>query len=209
MSAASSSPNSITAAGNGVFFSAAVEGQGAELYFSDGSGAGTYLVCDMYPGVSSSTPTQLTIAGGRLYMVAETREEGVELHSVSGFPATVEVLGQGCGSTFPRLHSSTPVVGKNQKLTGYSGLSNGAHLLVIGLPGIPMSLPGLIASDCSIWADLALPIVVTPHPIGPRWSLELGIPSNKGLIGRKLAIQGAYAPLPLALSNGLLLTIGF
>ena len=142
-------------------------------------------------------------------MTATSAITGMELHVITGFPATVEVLGNGCGKSQPILKSTPPVIGQSQTLSGLTGSSTGAHLLLIGLLGEPRYIPGLVAPGCSIWEDLSVPgFIVTPHPPGHRWSLPLAIPNDPALIGAQLAVQGAYSSLPLSLSNGLLLQIG-
>ncbi|CAN0304389.1 unnamed protein product, partial [Ectocarpus sp. 12 AP-2014] len=40
---------------------------GAELWRTDGTGAGTVLVKDTYPGERSGSPTSLTVFGDYLY----------------------------------------------------------------------------------------------------------------------------------------------
>ena len=205
-----SSPQYLIAAGAGIYFAAnGVETGDVELYFSDGSASGTYQVCEISPGSNGSDPKSLTASGGNLYMTANSPATGMELHVISGSPATVEILGNGCGKPQPTLKSTPPVIGQSQKLSGLTGSSTGAHLLLIGLLGEPRYIPGLVAPGCSIWEDLSVPgFIVTPHPPGPRWSLPLAIPNDPALIGSQLAVQGAYSSLPLSLSNGLLLKIG-
>ena len=61
----SSSPSYLKCAGKGVYFSAfvssSISGNGRELWFSDGTAAGTKEVCDIYPGGSSSSPSFMTL----------------------------------------------------------------------------------------------------------------------------------------------------
>ena len=205
-----SSPQHLIAAGTGIYFAAnGVETGDTELYFSDGSASGTYQVCEVYPGPTGSRPHSLTASGGNLYMTATSAITGMELHVITGFPATVEVLGKGCGKSQPILKSTPPVIGQSQTLSGLTGSATGAHLLLIGLLGEPRYIPGLVAPGCSIWEDLSIPgFIVAPHPPGAHWSMPLAIPNDPAFIGSKLAVQGVYSSLPLSLSNGLLLQIG-
>jgi ELWxxDGT repeat protein len=58
---------------NGVFYFRGNDGvTGTELWRSDGTSAGTYLVKDLYPGNGNSTIGYLIAAGGLLYFTAST-----------------------------------------------------------------------------------------------------------------------------------------
>ncbi len=51
---------------------------GMEIWRSDGTAAGTFLVKDLYEGPAGSYPHSLAAWGGRLYFLAEDHEEGAE-----------------------------------------------------------------------------------------------------------------------------------
>ncbi len=64
-----------------LFFSTAqgtpgVSATGRELWYSDGSGAGSGVAIDIFPGSTSGNPRELTISGNRLYVAANTRAYG-------------------------------------------------------------------------------------------------------------------------------------
>ncbi|MCP3142547.1 ELWxxDGT repeat protein [Pyxidicoccus xibeiensis] len=64
----------------GVLYFAANDGEhGMELWRSDGTAAGTYLVEDVRPGPESSNPQSLRAVGGRVFFRADDGEHGQEL----------------------------------------------------------------------------------------------------------------------------------
>jgi ELWxxDGT repeat protein len=68
---ASSNPARFTQVNNLVFFRADDGIHGTELWASDGTAAGTYLVKDINPGASSSYPRYLTNVNGTLFFQAD------------------------------------------------------------------------------------------------------------------------------------------
>ena len=64
----------------GVLYFASNDGtHGDELWRSDGTAAGTYLVDDINPGAASSSPTPLAVLNGQLVLVANDGVHGSEL----------------------------------------------------------------------------------------------------------------------------------
>ncbi|AFY28282.1 Calx-beta domain-containing protein [Cyanobium gracile] len=87
--------NGALAAGPGIvfngelYFRGTTTAEGAELWKTDGTEAGTVLVADINPGTGSSNVSLLfsTILNGRLYFQASTPGEGLELWSTDGTAA--------------------------------------------------------------------------------------------------------------------------
>lgn len=70
---------------NGLLYFRADDGvHGVELWRSDGSAAGTYMVADVNPGPGSSNPAWLTILGSTMYFAADDGVRGVELWKSNG-----------------------------------------------------------------------------------------------------------------------------
>ncbi len=65
----SSYPTNFTVMGSKMYFSAA-DGNGTELWVTDGTGANTVMVKDINSGASSSSPSRLTAVGSTLYFRA-------------------------------------------------------------------------------------------------------------------------------------------
>lgn len=79
-----SDPVWITALGRNVLFVAGNATEGRELWFSDGTEAGTRMVRSLVPGPSSPDISNLTALGGRIFFTAKTTAEGRELWATDG-----------------------------------------------------------------------------------------------------------------------------
>ncbi len=75
-----------------VLFTASTGTNGAELWRSDGTAAGTRLVRDIQPGPLGSDPQELTRAGGLVFFSAETSAAGRELWRTDGTAAGTFML---------------------------------------------------------------------------------------------------------------------
>jgi len=71
-------PYSFAVMSNVSYFSADDGIHGTELWGSDGTAAGTYLVKDINPGSGGSDPNGITAANGLLFFYAQTLDTGVE-----------------------------------------------------------------------------------------------------------------------------------
>ena len=88
----SSLPNNLSAVGNILYFSANDGTNGAELWMSDGTSAGTLMVKDIYAGQDfgnprSSVPNNLSAVGNILYFSANDGTNGAELWMSDGTTA--------------------------------------------------------------------------------------------------------------------------
>ena len=80
----STDPQSLTALGGRLYFSALTPTEGRELWVSDGTEAGTHIVSDINPGAADSSPQYLTVAGQRLFFSADDGVTGLELWAYDG-----------------------------------------------------------------------------------------------------------------------------
>ena len=89
----SSFPQELAAVATGVCFYA-VDGSGSEVWFSDGTAANTFQVCDIDPN-GGSIPQQLTVCRGRLFFAANDPALGNEFFEIALPGAAVAHLGGG------------------------------------------------------------------------------------------------------------------
>ncbi len=96
---AGSNPAELVPVNKAIFFRANDGLNGAELWRSDGSQAGTGLVADIFPGTdtlsglpNSSTPTGLVDVAGTLFFAADDPAGGAELWRSDGTPASTSMI---------------------------------------------------------------------------------------------------------------------
>jgi ELWxxDGT repeat protein len=80
----------LTAVPGGVVFPATTPESGTELWFSDGTSAGTRALGDIEPGPDTSRPHSARLVGSRLYFLAQQASLGMEPWAVD-FPSAVSV----------------------------------------------------------------------------------------------------------------------
>ena len=90
---------------NGILLFAADDGtHGSELWRSDGTAAGTYMVADIYPGANGSTPGPFVVWNNALYFEAFEPTSGTELWRSDGTAAgttLVKDIWPGAGASSP------------------------------------------------------------------------------------------------------------
>jgi len=92
--------------GNVLLFVGADSVHGAELWRTDGTPGGTYLVMDIYPGCTSSGLANLTMFQDRVYFTANDGVNGTELWSTDGTAAgtaLVADINPGASSSSPSM----------------------------------------------------------------------------------------------------------
>ncbi len=99
-----SDPLSSAAELNGILLFSARGPEGEELWRTDGTGAGTYLVKDIFPGPGSSHPRGLRRAGNRVFFQADGGKRGKELwitDGTAGGTRLVKDIRPGSGGSAP------------------------------------------------------------------------------------------------------------
>lgn len=79
-------------AAGGWFFTAHSDAAGRELYFTDGTAAGTLLLKDIYPGTVGSLVNEAVELNGKLIFAARDGVHGTELWTSDGTPAGTHLL---------------------------------------------------------------------------------------------------------------------
>ncbi|HYL06057.1 MAG TPA: ELWxxDGT repeat protein, partial [Thermoanaerobaculia bacterium] len=139
-------PDWLTPFGNGLAYaagdSAGVYGQ--ELWFTDGTAAGTRMIKDVLPGSGDSKPRGLTVASGRLFFTADDGVHGAELWTSDGTAAgthMVQDVNPGTASSTP---SAMTAAGDLLFFTADDGLT-GRELWALPLGGAGGCLPSATA----------------------------------------------------------------
>ncbi len=114
----SSWPHELTSFGGKLYFVAADDEHGAELWTSDGTEAGTRLVKDIRPGTvpgpysttvpAGSNPAQLTVAGNTLFFTADDGSHGPELWKSDGTSDGTSLVKDIETGSSPYLTGSSP-----------------------------------------------------------------------------------------------------
>jgi ELWxxDGT repeat protein len=87
-----SDPTELTAVGNILYFSAFDDDHGRELWRSDGTADGTFMVADIKPGGGFSDPELMMGVGGILYFSAQDGSHGRELWRTDGTPSGTRMV---------------------------------------------------------------------------------------------------------------------
>src|SRR6266852_533360 len=80
----SSNPGQFTTMGSITFFIAEDDDHGAELWRTDGTAAGTFLLSDIRPGPDTSYATDFVVANGLLFFSADDGVNGREVWRSDG-----------------------------------------------------------------------------------------------------------------------------
>src|SRR5262249_15851302 len=152
---------------------------GEELWSSDGTDGGTFLLRDINPGSTGSGVRNLTVAGGLLFFTANDGTHGFELWRTDGTPQgtlLVKDIGPGADSSMPgdfAVVNNTLFFAATQSATGrelWRSDGSGANttLVVDLLRGTAGSEPlGLTAVGNTVFFSAAAPQTTgkntTPH----------------------------------------------
>ncbi|MBX7246153.1 MAG: hypothetical protein K1X53_11695 [Candidatus Sumerlaeaceae bacterium] len=101
-----SDPTGFVSSGTLVFFKATTPVYGTELWKTDGTEAGTELVCDLTPGPDNSVISNLTVLNGRVYFSGWSAVSGIgwELYQTDGTPGgtiPVKDINPGSSNSYP------------------------------------------------------------------------------------------------------------
>ena len=167
-----------------------------EVWFSDGTDAGTFQVCDLDPN-GGSAPEFLTLCAGRILFLATEPSVGKELFQIATPGASVELLGQSGSPDHPALatgNGRAPVLGGSFDLVG-TGPAGHFGVLLAGGPGLPVPPPpnpGLIQGGCD-WVGMQAGTATTQASVAaPSFTLTINVPSDPLLEGVPFRFQTAW-----------------
>ncbi|HYC77597.1 MAG TPA: hypothetical protein VEI02_08220, partial [Planctomycetota bacterium] len=130
-----------------------------------------------------------------------------------GAAASVVSLTTGCGGALvPTLAASSPVLGGTASLAVANAAVGANGALFFALPS---PTPLVLGAGCVVALDLATLQLFAPFVVDGTggWGTSVPLPPSCGLAGLGLAFQAVVldgaAPLGLALSDGLFVTLGF
>jgi ELWxxDGT repeat protein len=148
-----SAPHGFTSMGGIVYFAARDAANGDELWRTDGTAAGTWLVRDLRPGVGDSMPAELTAVGDTLFLTAADSlwmSDGTEAGTVRLRPdlrSPLELVDAGGTLYFTAESSAT-----GRELWRTDGTASGTVLVRDILPGPESSHPlGIVALGNEIY----------------------------------------------------------
>ncbi len=148
----------------GVALFAATSAHGTELWRSDGTASGTWMVEDLRPGARSSAPRDFNVAAdGRAYFLALVRDDRLELWCTDGTADGTLLLLDPTADAFTRSSSEPTPLGSTclftrtdadhgRELWITDGTVPGTRLLVDLRPGFLGSEPrDLVAGTNHVW----------------------------------------------------------
>jgi ELWxxDGT repeat protein len=124
--AASGNPTNMATLGGLAIFAATDPEHGTELWRSDGTPTGTYLLADIYTGSSSSSPASLVVMDGLAYFAATNAANGRELWCTDGSAAGTVLVADTWAGTYSVSPTLLTVVGNT--LFFSANTSNGTEL---------------------------------------------------------------------------------
>ena len=198
----SSSPYAMVAVAGGVVFGATTP-SGVRLVFSDGTAAGTGIVC---PSSGLTLPNDMRVVGGQLLFTAiETFDR--KLYRIPNVGATAQDLGFGFDDV--QLTATPPVLGGTVRAEVQGGTQGAAKLLLIATPSLePNAL--FVEPGHASWLQLGylqVAAILTHTP----FVAQLAVPSQPSLAGLRVHMQ-VWTPgpfgVPASTSNGVALRLG-
>ncbi|MDF1799502.1 MAG: hypothetical protein P1V81_10030 [Planctomycetota bacterium] len=214
-------PFDLVATGRGVYF--AVDPSGTyltdeELWFSDGTQAGTQVVADVFPGDNTSffspspnksKPSDLVLVDGALMFSAYNGYTvGREVFRLDDIGAYAQDLGRGSsGGSGQWIEATPPALGQTITVRGWNAPS-GSILALDLMPQAPTSA-FTVGQDVAWMSPLtAIPLSLTT---APSWTWSLPLPLDLALVGTAFSLQ-SWTPvagtLPAETSNGVMLVPG-
>ncbi len=209
----------LASAGNRVLFCGNSGTTGSELWFTDGTAAGTQALFDLNPGATNGVTGPLVrVFGNRAYFVGTDGVTGSELWSIplrlyGG--AVVEPFGTGCPGTsniVPQADASgtLPLLGSTFNLRAVNGRPVSPCVLLLA----PVR-NDLTIGTCTLYPDLgsSVSFVLGTDAVGGALA-PLPIPPVTALLGVGLVFQWAVADPAgqflgiTSLTNGLYAVIG-
>ncbi len=173
------------ALGSSVYFTGITAANGAELYRTDGTSAGTVRLTDIIAGAGSSQPANITVFNGNVYFTAQTVATGREWYRFNVAASTTQLLkdvGPGGLDGAPLGFGGGVVSGSQMFFLADDG-ENGQELWVTtGNPSDPLSTR--LVKDINLGPAGARVSQITAGPNGSVFFL-----ADDGVSGRELWVS--------------------
>jgi ELWxxDGT repeat protein/VCBS repeat-containing protein len=203
-----SSPSNFTQVGNLVFFTATTAAAGQELWVTDGTTVGTFMVKDIRSGTTGSSITNMVNMGGALYFIANATGSEATLWKSDGTSAgTVQVStnintsGNDTAANLvvmgSKLYFSATTTAAGNELWTSDGTAAGTVLLKDLRSGVNSSTPTQLVTDGTI-----LFFTATDGATGTELWKSDGTVAGTGLV-KNVYVSGTVGTISnLAVING-------
>ena len=168
---------------------------GDELWISDGSVAGTYLVADLEVGAANSSPRWLTSIGEKLVFAATITGSGRELYSIPlrrlG-AALFDPFGVGCGNTSSRVPVLSLGGQPSYREGGYAlSIANARASAAGALFYAEQTIDTPLGFGCHLYVPLGAPAFPFTTTSGGFTAFPVTIPSLPWIVGHQSYWQAA------------------
>jgi len=173
------------ALGSSVYFTGNTAANGAELYRTDGTSAGTVRLTDIIVGAGSSQPANITVFGGNVFFTAQTVATGREWYRFNVANSTTQILkdvGPGGTDGAPLGFGRGVVSGGTMFFLADDGVNGQELWASTGNPADPLSTR--LVKDINPGLAGARIVQLTPGPNGSVFFL-----ADDGVSGRELWVS--------------------
>lgn len=174
------------AVGDILYFNGETAASGDELWRTDGTAAGTFLVQELFPGTEDSDPEDFFLVNGDLFFTADLPLQRETLNVLRRPGASAMPFGSSCGAPDRGLLASPAILGQNLVIDA-QGPANSTLTAVFADPFVGTRVP---LFDWELYVGLtALPILTAN---GPSGTTSVAVPNDMSLMDSNFVMQAAW-----------------